>query len=350
MEAGLDTIFVEGVTLMGCPVFDTIIVDVKSSDVMLNGSVNLCVGPTEIGYTAMYSDSSLANFQSISWEVLPMVGSMDTMLYKTDPMGPYDSLGVVWTEIGDYQIVVNGMTGDNCMLSDTIDVSVQDTAFTILGPSLACFLDPAEYVVVQASDSTDAISNPVMWTIMRGEIGGIFTEEISMMSNDTISHGFLLGTFADPNITYLVKVEGTSDNGCAFADSMMVNVLGRDDLAIQGPDELCAGFRVTIFYLNFPDSLFTAPPTWNVNFANGNPYSPSQWEPVGGDSLRITLPNVADTIIISLTGEIEGAICTPTITSKQVILTDMISFDAPLVATMCLSLDSVVFALNIDSL
>ncbi len=346
-EAGLDTIYIEGVTMMGCAVRDTLIIDVKDSDVMLMGDVDVCLGES-VTYSARYSDGSLATFSNLTWEVTPMIGDMDTTLIKSDPSGPFDSLMVNWNTVGNYQIIVNAMTGDNCMLADTIDVSVQDTNYLILGPSMACFLDPAEYVIVQAADSSDAISNPVMWSIMRGQIGGSFTEEVSMMSNDTISHGFFLGTFSDPNVTYMVIASGTSDNGCAFADTMMVDVLGRSDLSIDGPDELCSGARNATYYVNIPDTLFDGTPVWDVRYANGTPLSPGFYTG-NNDSLTIEFPSGVDTFDISLSASIMGAACDPMISSKRVIISDTIGFITPAIDTVCLDVDPAVFVLNVDS-
>ena len=87
-----------------------------------------------------------------------------------------------------------------------------------------------------------------------------------------------------------------------------------------------------------------------MTFANGNPFSPSQWEPFGGDSLRITLPNAVDTLVITASGTINGASCATTTAVQQVILTDAVDFVADTDLTLCLSDQSAPFSLDIDSL
>ena len=221
----------------------------------------------------------------------------------------------------------------------------------VSGPELVCVGDFNEFVFVQADGSDVLNGGSVEWQVVRERGTGLppIPEALTDMDmNDTLSHDFFTGTFNDQSFYYVIA-EANTPNGCIVSDTLIVETIGEDDIDIIGPDEICAGVRDTIYYLNVPDSIFDAPPVWNVTFANGNPFSPSQWEPFGGDSLRITLPNAVDTLIISASGTINGASCATTTAIQEVILTDDIGFENPADDVFCLSEDSTFFLLNIDS-
>ncbi len=359
---GLDTIYITGRTMMDCIVTDSFYVDVKDSQMLLTGGVDAavaCLGDTR-GYRAYYTDNSVAEFTTISWTVEPMLPSMSTSLDSV--LAKDDSLTVTWTEPGDFQIFVEGMTDLGCMLIDTFDVSIQDTSFLIIGNNLVCAGDPAQFRVVQAADSSDVGMDSLEWKVVRDIGNGINVLEESLADmdmNDTLDHTFFTGTFTDAT-SYLVIVNGTSANGCTVSDTLVVESIGRRDLEITGPDMLCAGTRDTTFSVNLPDSVFSGTPMWDVRYASGVQLSPTFWTS-NGDSLDVTFPNTADTFYVSLTATIAGSQCDPQIATKEVIVTDMINFvingtmdsayaETPAMDTICLPGDSVVFALNVDSM
>ena len=344
--AGLDTIVVTGMTTTGCGIDETIVVTVRDSEAAIVGDLGSCLGATTM-YSARYADGTQPTFTSATWSVAPMLGDMDIAL--SGAVGEFAS--ITWSSFGDFDVTFTGMTEEGCMISNTVTVSVIDTEFMVSGPELVCVGDFNEYVFVQADGSDVLTGNDVSWQIVR-ERGGNLTPVPEALTdtdmNDTLSHNFFTGTFNDASF-YMVIASADTPNGCTVTDTLIVETIGEDDISIIGPEEICAGFRDTIYYLNVPDSIFDAPPVWNVTFANGNPFSPSQWEPFGGDSLRITLPNAVDTLIISASGTINGASCSTTTAVQQVILSDAVSFIGPSEISLCLSEDPAFFILDIDS-
>jgi len=343
---GPDTLTVEGTTTTGCDINETIIVNVRDDEAAIVGDTAVCLGATTM-YSATYSDGTIPTFTSAAWTVSPMLMDMDLVL-----SGDVEEFAsVTWSAFGDFDLTFTGTTEEGCTITNTVTVSVIDTEFMVSGPELACVGDFNEFVFVQA-DGSDVLSGGVVtWEVVR-QRGGTLTPVPEAITdtdmNDTLSHDFFTGTFNDASF-YMVIASSNTPNGCFVIDTMLVETIGEDDIAIIGPEEICAGFRDTIYYLNVPDSIFDAPPVWNVTFANGNPFSPSQWEPFGGDSLRITLPNAVDTLIISASGTINGASCSTTTATQQVILTDAVGFNVASVETVCLSEDPTLFSLDIDS-
>jgi len=345
--AGPDTLSVTGTTVTGCDINETIIVDVRDDDATIVGDLAACIGATTM-YSATYADGTVPTFTTATWSVSPMLGGMDISL--TGPVEEFAS--ITWSDFGDFDLTFTGTTEEGCTISNTITVSVIDTDFMVSGPELVCVGDFNEFVFVQ-SDGNDVLSGGnVTWQVVR-QRGGTLTPVPEAVTdtdmNDTLSHDFFTGTFNDASF-YMVIASSNTPNGCSVIDTLIVETIGEDDIDIIGPEEICAGFRDTIYYLNVPDSIFDAPPVWNVTFANGNPFSPSQWEPFGGDSLRITLPNAVDTLIISASGTINGASCATTTAVQQVILFDAVDFAADTDLTLCLSDQAAPFSLDIDSL
>jgi len=341
--AGMDTIRISGMTTMGCIIRDTLVVDIKDSQIMLAGDQLACIGDT-LGYRAMYTDSSIASFVTIEWSIVPMDGGD---IIEIDSLN--DSLTVHWNEIGDYEIRVNGVTDLGCELRDTFAVNVQDTEYEILGEQLACVYQPSQFYLVQSADSSNVADSLITWRVIRDTGAAIDVVEslTDTDGNDTLNHQFTTGTFTDATFYYVIA-NGMSSNGCPVSDTIQVEVIGNRDLAIQGPDNLCSGADGQ-FVLGISDTLLTGPLTWSVRQKSNNaPLVPAALDASRVDTLLVAFPNIMDTFIVQATGMIEGQ-CDFTI-SKEVILTDSVGIiNAADIDTTCLSQDSQWYVLNVDT-
>lgn len=354
-QVGRDTLYLSGTTMMGCIVRDTIAIDVKDSQIMLSGDTRVCVGQ-EIGYRAMYTDGTIANFvDSVEWTVTPMVPAMDVQ--RDSVAAKDDSLTVMWGAIGNYEIRVRGLTDLGCMLEDVISVSVQDTSFIIIGETLACAGQPFEYRLVQASDSSDVITgDSISWQLVRSIMVDTLPlerpERIDTMldntpGNDTLMHSFSTGTFSDDDSYYLVIATGVSSNGCAFSDTLRVETIGQPDLVIGGPDMICSG-AIDTFTFSLADSLLVpGTPNWSAFYMDGSPVSPFYLDQVAMDTLVVTFPNQADSFRINFTAQIVGSGCM--INAEKIVASeDMIDFISPTRDSICLT-DSTWFLINVDT-
>ena len=344
--AGLDTITVSGMTTMGCIIRDTLIIDIKDSQIMLAGDQLACLGDV-LGYRAMYTDSSIATFVSVDWEIVPMDGSNMTAVDTV--LGPNDSLTVTWGAIGDFEIRVNGITDLGCELRDTFAVNVQDTSYEILGEQLACVYQPSQFYLVQSADSSNVADSLISWRVIRdtGAAMDVVESLTDTDGNDTLNHQFTTGTFTDETFYYVIA-NGLSSNGCPVSDTIKVEVIGNRDLAIGGSSDLCAGAEDE-FWLGISDTLLTGALTWSATQkSNGAPISIGNINSTKIDTVKITFPNVADTFIVRAEGMIQGQ-C-DFIIEKEVILSDTIGIvNALALDTTCLSGDSIWYELNLDT-
>ena len=356
-SVGIDTIVVEGTTVMGCTFSDSLILRIQGTDVMIIGNVDVCAGDTA-GYRAMYADGTAAEFMSINWTVLADSTEVDTFLSMSSMGTQNDSLTGIWYGRGNYDIIVSGMTMAGCMLEDTFTVNVIDTSFTIVGPILACVGAPATFALVQSVDSMDVLMAPdsVTWTVSIGsptKINGTFEELTDMDFNDSLIHNFQTSTFDKP-FDYFVVATGMA-NGCSFSDTLQVTVVGDasdDELAILGPADLqmqCAGADDVIFRLGIPDSIINGPVTWSVTqLSTGAPLAPASLDDSRIDSLLVTFPNLADTFVVRAIGELGGQ-CPFDIT-LNVVLTDSIGIiNSAALDSTCLTQDSQVYVINVDT-
>ncbi len=344
--AGFDTLRVSGMTAGGCTVTDSIIVDIKDSNISLDGADEVCVGSVE-GYRAMYSDATVANFTSIEWSVIPMNAGNTTALDTV--LSPNDSLTVTWGAIGEYMIQVNGVTDLGCDLMDEFMVNVQDTAQVILGPTLVCAGDVLNYTLVQGTDSSAIGGTGIIWKVFR-LINGTMNVGEAVADTDgdaTLVHSFSTGTVND-DLAYVVVAEGVSANGCLISDSLRVETIGNQDLSIDGPITTCAG-GVETFKLLLDTSLQTGPVTWSAfQKSNNAPVIPGAITQLGDTSAIIDFPNVADTFIVQVTGT-AGPSCMFTV-EHEIVITDNLSIvDAAAIDTLCLTGDSTWYAVNIDT-
>ncbi len=350
--AGIDTITVAGTTTNGCIVRDTFFVDVKDSQIMLAGDMMVCLGDTA-GYRAMYTDSSIAQFTTINWNIVPMdsanVQKLDTVITADD------SLTVTWGAIGDYMLFVEGVTALGCDLKDTFVVSVQDTAHVILGPSsLVCTGQPVTFNLVHATDSSAVAGTSISWTVLRHKPGSpdVPVTETDLDSNSMFTHTFATSTIAQGDLTYIVIAEGVSANGCQIvADTFSLRTIGNQDLLIQGPSQLCAG-GIDTFFFNLNDTLYNGSLNWSGYHVNDmgvqQPLLPGAIDQSRGDTAIINFPNVADTFYVEVTG-MAGPTCTFTTKHKLILIDTLEIINAANLDTLCLTADSTWYAVNIDT-
>lgn len=349
--AGLDTITVTGMTTSGCEIVDTIIVDIKDSQILLTGMDSLCVGDMA-GYRAMYTDASVAVFTDISWTIVPM-DVANTEAFDTI-VAPNDSLTVTWGAPGDYMLMVDGMTELGCDLRDTFMISVEDTSHFVTGPTLVCVGDVLTYELQNASDSSLVSGTDVTWEVYR-LIAGIteVDEALTDMDGDaSLDHEFSSGTISKSGF-YVVVAQGMTGNGCAINDTLIVEAIGNSDLAINGPTALCSG-GIGEFKLALDDSLQTGPLSWNAYLKrDGSPVLPSLINVVDSDSIVINFPYLQDTFemdtfVIEVSG-MSGPSCTFSVTT-EVVMTDQYEIiDGDDLETLCLTADSTWYIVDVDT-
>ena len=358
--SGYDTLRITGMTTSGCEVRDSIVVDIKDSQISLVGDTTVCLGQMH-SYTAMYSDATLATFTEIVWDIVPLDTSViDTTI--TMSMTPGDQLNVTWGATGNYMITVEGLTDIGCDLSDSFIINVQDTEQTIVGPTLVCAGDLLQYQLVEATDSTAIPGTGITWKVFR-HIPGVMDVAEQVLDTDgdaTLNHMFTTGTVND-EIMYIVVAEGLTTNNCVVNDTIIIETIGNQDLSVAPINSpmgaYCAGGTFE-FELLLDDSLQTGPLNWSAfqleNGMPGAPVIPSAIDQTRGDTAIIDFPNVADTFIVRVTGT-AGPSCMFTV-DHQVILSDDLFIVDPIDITqaltsdsICLTGDSIWYAVNIDT-
>ena len=345
--SGFDTLAVSGMTTSMCPVVDTLIVDLRDSEVTLVGDTAVCLGQI-VDYSTMYSDGTpVDSFISITWDITPLDTSViDTTLGMIN--SPGDLLSVSWGAIGNYTVTVTGVTDIGCQLDDSFVINVQDTSQFISGPTLVCVNDPVTFELLQSGDSTLVEGSSIDWSVFRFiTMTNDVVEDITDTDMDgSLTHAFASGT-VDRSGFYLVIAEGTTGNGCMVNDTFRLEVIGNTDLSIIGDDVVCAG-GIGNYELLLEDTLQTGPLVWSAfQQSNNAPVIPAAITQ-NGDMATIDFPNVDDTYTVRVTGT-AGPSCSFMVDFEVNVEDNINIVNAEALDSTCLSSDSILYMVNIDT-
>ena len=253
---------VEGETLTGCEVKDSIEIKIES---ILSGHIKgpktVCLGNTE-GYK-----TTLENIDVLTWTVNP--DSAGTVVY-TSPAD--DSVNIQWHYSGTHEVIVNGTAdGGKCVISDTsFTVEVLDTSYVITGFDAACMGDSTGFGL-RDNDGNPVDLVSLTWTVIRNSDNGSIATQDTFISDNMSGVRDSINVRWDSLGTHTVMVTGETANGCIVTESKTVTV--RDTVfSIFGDNLVCFGDTTIYMVYDANDMGVTNMDsiTWTV-FQKGQP-------------------------------------------------------------------------------
>jgi len=215
-----DTLIFAGYTNDGCAVHDTIVVEIRSTEFVIVGADNVCQGdPIDLRLLNAFDSSAVADIDSLFW--IFSAGN-DTIHLDSSVLNVYvDADSVVhntWVDQGTYTVSAIGYTNGTCRVNAEFIVIVNDNPNPqISGDANTCVNSTDIYNVDIDMTNIDSID----WTL-------------TAFSGTPVNGGVIASGAETREIVvnwssvgdYRLIVEGVTNGGCAFADTLNINVIG----------------------------------------------------------------------------------------------------------------------------